>query len=1322
MDKTRGPESKTASFSDKDLTTTEEALLWLRSGISGLKRSLEDVDNELHQAREGLRRRRKGLKERAEEQAGLGESAERKQCPDETLAEQKLARQREQQLRWERALAEQTQMCTPSKLQKNNTSSIVVGPQEPGPSDIRLTSLAQPHFSPQISSGSNPQGQSNSNDNPFEASSHPHLTPDPPMTRVRAVSASSPSPGALSPHLLQPTQQQMEAHRQRYLRKHQVQEERKALSTLAYTDQQQSVHDNRNWRRRRALSHGSAPHQGKGEQTEFQQEEFKAGGNPGEEKEETHQQIPAAAASSLQLPQREREPTGSEEKECRVCRSGEEEGRPLFYPCRCKGSIKYVHQDCLMEWLKVSRQKEKCELCGEAFRFTPVYKDGAPPRLSPFQFVGCIIWNGLRWAPLVLRIVLMGLLWLVSLPILTMSVARFCFSPMDGGFPTTQDMLNSLPGWSPKAVLNDSFYGAGLCMAILTVTSSLVALLTLEGGDPFGALPPAAGAQQGQGQQNAERGRNNEQGQPGQQEAGLQADGQQPARGDGQDAPGNAAVAADPPPPAQGPNPGLANNPGGLNQQPGGGPENDPLLGFDEDVNMQELFGLEGSLIDAVLCVVQTFFFNIAFLLVFQMGPFQLGKWVWSAAEQRGYIGSFSELIMSFEDDLKQALAGEVAIDSLDSDIVAATDENASVEGSEAALMNEGEMAEMVQMIEDFAYLGLGYMVIVCGVMAATAVALSWHAATQSADVEGSHVPPAPLGLLQAMKRGIRGAWSWGKAAVNLGVRLLVLPMWVGVLADLFTLKVFAVSPNQRLAMLVEMPLITVGIHWLVGFLFIMAFSIFAIELRKILHRDILRGYLPVPHEEMGEAGALLGNLGLDDLVMGPLPEQQMNAAQNNANNLLQPQAQVAPRALQGSPQQSIAKLIVAFALPIPLLALVLFLPMTFGHAMLPYTGPLKLRFIEPFLEVQLPLELLLFHVALPVAIERLHLRSHCYYLLLAWVRGVGCLVGLEHWLLEAHFLQQRVPAGQPTQPNQQREEQNVNRAANQVAAPLPVDREGVRHLWARLTVVLMLAAVSVTLGATMILYIPLHAGRTVFGVVDLPIHNDFYAYCIGSLVCASAIALMKNVVRNILAAQEHLHAYTVLFQTVWTWVVVALKWAVLLFFWLVLTPLLIGTLFEVLIVTPMRVPIDEIPNFAPYSNWALGIVFLKIWLRLCLLGAFGETQWKRNLERILRNGIRGVEMRWTLKNVCVPLLNRLGEFLFVPYFLAEGLVPWAVVLPTIWQAYFRRYCFLGYLAVQVLIFSGRQFARLISYLHKRLLDDQYLVGIELNNLPSEAE
>ena len=37
-----------------------------------------------------------------------------------------------------------------------------------------------------------------------------------------------------------------------------------------------------------------------------------------------------------------------EEWVCRVCHGESDDEHPLFHPCKCSGSIKYVHQDCLL--------------------------------------------------------------------------------------------------------------------------------------------------------------------------------------------------------------------------------------------------------------------------------------------------------------------------------------------------------------------------------------------------------------------------------------------------------------------------------------------------------------------------------------------------------------------------------------------------------------------------------------------------------------------------------------------------------------------------------------------------------------------------------------------------------------------------------------------------------------------------------------------------------------------------------------------------------------------------------------------------------------
>ena len=69
---------------------------------------------------------------------------------------------------------------------------------------------------------------------------------------------------------------------------------------------------------------------------------------------------------------------------CRVCHGEEEVGRPLFHPCNCSGSIKFVHQDCLVEWFKVSN-KQHCELCGEKISFTKKYSPDTPKMIPTFE-------------------------------------------------------------------------------------------------------------------------------------------------------------------------------------------------------------------------------------------------------------------------------------------------------------------------------------------------------------------------------------------------------------------------------------------------------------------------------------------------------------------------------------------------------------------------------------------------------------------------------------------------------------------------------------------------------------------------------------------------------------------------------------------------------------------------------------------------------------------------------------------------------------------------------------------------------------------------
>jgi len=78
----------------------------------------------------------------------------------------------------------------------------------------------------------------------------------------------------------------------------------------------------------------------------------------------------------------------SDKKECRYCLS-DDKNRNLINPCLCEGTMKYVHQECLEEWIKngnksiseINSDSNKklfstcCEICKFEIKYTKHYKN-----------------------------------------------------------------------------------------------------------------------------------------------------------------------------------------------------------------------------------------------------------------------------------------------------------------------------------------------------------------------------------------------------------------------------------------------------------------------------------------------------------------------------------------------------------------------------------------------------------------------------------------------------------------------------------------------------------------------------------------------------------------------------------------------------------------------------------------------------------------------------------------------------------------------------------------------------------------------------------
>lgn len=165
---------------------------------------------------------------------------------------------------------------------------------------------------------------------------------------------------------------------------------------------------------------------------------------------------------------------------CRVCRCEGQFDRPLFHPCICTGSIKWIHQDCLMQWMRYSR-KEYCELCGHRFSFTPIYSPDMP-RVLPLKDVAHGLLSSIQTAVKYwLHYTLVAVAWLGIVPLTAYRTYRLLFSG-------SLDTILSLPFdiLSTENIAPDLFRGCFVVTCTLFAFIGLVWLREqiLHGGGP----------------------------------------------------------------------------------------------------------------------------------------------------------------------------------------------------------------------------------------------------------------------------------------------------------------------------------------------------------------------------------------------------------------------------------------------------------------------------------------------------------------------------------------------------------------------------------------------------------------------------------------------------------------------------------------------------------------------------------------------------------------------------------------------------------------------------------------------------------------------
>ncbi|XP_008305804.1 E3 ubiquitin-protein ligase MARCH6 [Cynoglossus semilaevis] len=900
--------------------------------------------------------------------------------------------------------------------------------------------------------------------------------------------------------------------------------------------------------------------------------------------------------------------TAEEADICRVCRSEGTPDKPLYHPCVCTGSIKFIHQECLVQWLKHSR-KEYCELCKHRFAFTPIYSPDMPSRL-PIQDIcaGLLtsVGTAIRYW---FHYTLVAFAWLGVVPLTACRIYKCLFTGSVSSLLTLPlDML------STENLLADCLQGCFVVTCTLCAFISLVWLREqiVHGGAPQWLEqhhpPPPNAAGQANEAQAAGQGAANEP------PAAQPAPAEPPAQNEAEPEPPDA-------PPDQGDDAELEEEEGAAAEDAdaNNGAQDDMnwnALEWDraaEELTWERMLGLDGSLVflEHVFWVVSL---NTLFILVFAFCPY--------------HIGHFSVVGLGFEEYVQ-------------------------------ASHFEGLITTIV------GYILLAMTLILCHGLAA-------------------------LVRFQRSRRLLGVCYIVVKVSLLVVVEIGVFPLICGWWLDICSLEMFDASLKDRELSFKSAPGTTMFLHWLVGMVYVFYFASFILLLREVLRPGVLW---------------FLRNLNDPDFN----PVQEM---------------------IHLPIYRHLRRFILSVVVFGSIVLLMLWLPIRLIKLLLPTFLPYNVMLYSDAPVSELSLELLLLQVVLPALLEQGHTRQWLKGLVRAWTVSAGYLLDLHSYLLGE---QEDNDTNQPVNNNNNNNpppghHNNNNNPAPAVGEGLHAAHQAIlqqggpvgfqpyhRPLRFPFRIVLLIAFMCITLlvASLVCLTLPVFTGRWLmsFWTGNSKIHELYTAAC-GLYVCWLSI----RGVTVLLAWMPQ--GRRVILNKVQEWTLMILKTLVVALLVAGVIPLLLGLLFELVIVAPLRVPLDQTPLFYPWQDWALGVLHAKIIAAITLMG----PQWwlKTVIEQVYANGIRNIDLQFIIRKLAAPVISVLLLSLCVPYVIAAGVVPAVGVTPEMEILMQRRiYPFLLMVVslIGILSFQIRQFKRL----YEHIKNDKYLVGQRLVNYERKA-
>jgi len=877
---------------------------------------------------------------------------------------------------------------------------------------------------------------------------------------------------------------------------------------------------------------------------------------------------------------------------CRVCRCEGSSERPLFHPCICTGSIKFIHQDCLVQWLRYSK-KEFCELCNHRFSFTPIYSPDMPKRIPLRLVLSGLVGTVGRAVQFWLHYTLVAVAWLGVVPLTACRIYRTLFT---GSVST----ILSLPinVFSTENIMADILQGCAVVTLTLLAFIGLVWLREqiLHGGGPVWLEPegglqgdqaphaaPEDVAQEGDGEARHEGGEGALQDEEGEAPAGVP---QEPAAPEILD-------------PAQ-----EADLPG----EGGEGDQWNPME-WDraaEELTWERLLGLDGSLVflEHVFWVVSL---NTLFILVFAFCPYHIGHFTLLGLKVKAGMHGihFSGLLVT--------MTGYCMI------------------GISLALLHA--FASLLRFRRSARALGLCYVVV--------------------------------------------------KVALLLVAEILAFPVICGWWLDICSLSLFDATLKDRLQSFTTAPWASVFIHWLIGMVYVFYFASFVILLREVLRPGVLW---------------FLRNL--NDPDFNPIQEMIHLSI---------------PRHMR-----RFCASLVMFGTSI---LVMLFIPARFIRTVFPTFLPYTTQSQESNVD-ELAMELLLLLVILPAVQDQNQGREWLKYLVTRWCEGVSWILSLQSYMFGDN--QEAVVEAEEVRAEEEEEEEQGQAALVPhqheeglgAAHQALLQREGPTGFQAftrppcfgaRIAGLLGIMVISWLFISLAAMLVPVWLGRHLFALWVAEGHRvyELYTSATGLYLC---LVIAKG---SLMLASWIRQGWTALGHRLREWAKLACKAVIAVSLLMGLVPLLFGVLLELVVLTPVRVPLHQSPIYFLWQDWALGAMYTKITVALTFMGP--DWWLKESIEQLYQDGIRNLNLSRVITNLVIPCVTTLGLSLCLPYLLSHGLAPALISSEaTLILVQRRIYPALLFSSALVIFFTvqARQFKKLVEHIK----NDRYLVGRRLVN------